>query len=308
MFRLTFQLSSLAVLILLAGCDTPPVGQTAAGDNAAEAYDEEAIQEIVDAALREVAEASPSMFFVVSAEGGAWVPDEDEAETYALTLTGVRPDLVYFSDRPDRVAGHESVDAFVTDWQASGFADVPPNAAMVLHEEDESEDVVIVELTDPEYQVDSAELRFTASILTDEQTGGLAEYNEHADAAIPESFGETSLLIDNATIDPTVVFENDCGNSTDCENRLLDGFGTVDCSCPDLTVRCMTADSNTTNQRLGAYQTVTVTASSFAVWADYTEAVHVVTCFGEGGYHLTWEMIRDGDLMWSGTGCEATSH
>ncbi|MBN1346027.1 MAG: hypothetical protein JXQ73_25290 [Phycisphaerae bacterium] len=141
---------------------------------------------------------SPSYLYVVTADAGTLVADGEDANTYTLTLTGVMPDAIYFSDRPERSAGDETVQEFVDDWAASGFEDDPPNGAIVLHTGDPNGDVVIVELTGPVYDTATATLRLTAAILTDEQTGALAAYGTMADAAIPEAFTTASLFIDDA--------------------------------------------------------------------------------------------------------------
>jgi hypothetical protein len=50
-----------------------------------------------------------------------------------LTLTGISPTTLYFSDRPQRVVGHMTTDQFVGLWSDEGensFAVDPPNAVL----------------------------------------------------------------------------------------------------------------------------------------------------------------------------------
>ena len=45
-----------------------------------------------------------------------------------LTLKGVNPSTLYFSDRPERVVGHMTTGEFVADWATgpNSFAEDPP--------------------------------------------------------------------------------------------------------------------------------------------------------------------------------------
>jgi hypothetical protein len=83
----------------------------------------------------------PSFLYVLSAQSGSVDGD-------TLTLEAV-PSVIYFSDRPERIAGHMTVDAFVRHWDGGvgSFADVPPNAVLSVLGSDDVEDSV-VELTD----------------------------------------------------------------------------------------------------------------------------------------------------------------
>jgi len=54
----------------------------------------------------------PGYLFVISGTSGSLKGD-------TLTLNGV-PNVLYFSDRPDRVAGHLSLEKFVEMWDKGG--------------------------------------------------------------------------------------------------------------------------------------------------------------------------------------------
>lgn len=64
-----------------------------------------------------------------------------------LTLVGVNPITIFFSDRPKRIAGHMSTEDFVLDWQEGtgkeSFNTEPPNAALSVFGQDEIVDVVV---------------------------------------------------------------------------------------------------------------------------------------------------------------------
>lgn len=61
-----------------------------------------------------------------------------------LTLKGA-PAVVYFSDRPSRIAGHKSMDDFAGLWNNSSesFKADPPNTALSILTEDGTNNVVI---------------------------------------------------------------------------------------------------------------------------------------------------------------------
>ena len=67
---------------------------------------------------------SPGYLFVMSAASGS-------LEGNKLTMNGV-PNVVYFSDRPNRVAGHMSIDKFIEVWgsQPQSMKSDPPNAVL----------------------------------------------------------------------------------------------------------------------------------------------------------------------------------
>jgi hypothetical protein len=68
-------------------------------------------------------EEAPSWLFVVNAEEAALSGD-------TLALTGVSPDVIAFTDRPDRGYGTLSMEELAAAWSegSDSFADDPPNA------------------------------------------------------------------------------------------------------------------------------------------------------------------------------------
>ncbi len=69
-----------------------------------------------------------------------------------LTLIGVSPTTIFFSDRPYRIAGHMHTQDFVLEWQNNickeSFRANPPNATLSIIADEEIVDVV-VELKNP---------------------------------------------------------------------------------------------------------------------------------------------------------------
>ena len=116
--------------------------------------------------------APPSYLFVLSGESGSFEGD-------TLTLNDV-PLVVYFSDRPYRVAGHMSLEKFVELWGkgSDSFKADPPNATLSIFGEQGNKDVV-VELMEP--RIKEATLVFRVRLLK----GNIAK-----------SFGAASIFID----------------------------------------------------------------------------------------------------------------
>jgi hypothetical protein len=77
----------------------------------------------------------------------------------------------------------------------------PPNAAVVLAEPASAEeDVVIVELSDPDYDAAAETLRYTVTVLGERGAPGLTAWTDRADASLPETFGHVALFIDGAKV------------------------------------------------------------------------------------------------------------
>jgi hypothetical protein len=97
-----------------------------------------------------------------------------------LTLQGIAPTTILFSDRPDRVTGHIPSEEFFDSWGEGddSFADDPPNAVLSIFTEDEINDVVVV-LSDP--ALDGDQMSYSVDIL---------------DGEMPASGGASSLFID----------------------------------------------------------------------------------------------------------------
>ena len=136
----------------------------------------------------------PVYLFVQVADSGSLVPKAGAAGQYVLTLSGIAPQTVYFSDRPLRNAGHVTTASFL---KALGFSDQnPPNAAVEVDSAAEGEDTIVVELRHPVYDAAKATLQYDVTILPDAK-GGLAYYDKRRDMKLPRTFASVSLFIDD---------------------------------------------------------------------------------------------------------------
>ncbi len=114
----------------------------------------------------------PGYLFVISGTSGS-------LKGATLTLNGV-PNVLYFSDRPDRVAGHLSLEKFVEMWDkgVDSFKADPPNATLSVLTKEGAKNVV-VELKSAQQK--SGSVVFKVLVL---------------DGNVTESFEASSLFID----------------------------------------------------------------------------------------------------------------
>ena len=147
-------------------------------------------------AIPAAAEAAPiQTLFVQSAADARLAPLGDDR--YRLTLAP--PDRVVstFSDRPARIAGHETVRAFVDAWSGRGFDEDPPNAALVVDRGPRRADTMIVELTRPRLR--GGRLTYVAQRIDPPASDTFRQHARRADDALPERLGEVHLFIDDAS-------------------------------------------------------------------------------------------------------------
>jgi len=139
------------------------------------------------------------LLFVQTANSGTF---EEKDGRQILTLVGISPTTVYFSDRPDRISGFEKTELFVALWGEGddSFTNDPPNAALELLDWNEQSDVFIIELTNPVYNYESEILQYDVKIL-EEASEGLTQYNKRNDPKIPETFENSVLFIDDLVDD-----------------------------------------------------------------------------------------------------------
>ena len=97
-----------------------------------------------------------------------------------LRLGGVSPSTIYFSDRPERIAGHLTTEEFVANWGEGddSFESNPPNATLSILTGPEPQEIVVV-LTNP--RLEDGDLIYNVDIL---------------EGAASATGGECSLFID----------------------------------------------------------------------------------------------------------------
>ena len=122
---------------------------------------------------------TPPLMFVQSAEDL-----KIDAAKNTLRLVKVSQQTLYFSDRPQRLAGHLKMADYLKEWTAAAgkdnFGADPPNAALSVYEPGQPNNtLVIVKITNP--VADGADLVYTYKILK---------------GTMPTGGGATTLFID----------------------------------------------------------------------------------------------------------------
>lgn len=164
-----------------------------------------------------------TFIFIQEGTGGSFV--NDGSGNYTLTMTDVVPYTIFFADRPARDVGFAPMDKFL---KGFGFgARNPPNAALILPEENETSDQVIVELTNPQYDNATGMLTYTARLLQEYsfKSKWLEDQRSKVDASIPERFGRVVLVIDSCPcwpISPGHPVQCSNGEWTNCQHTCWD--------------------------------------------------------------------------------------
>ena len=120
---------------------------------------------------------APTFLFVLSSEGGAFAND-------TISLTDVSSRVTYFSDRPNLIAGHMSMDEFLEMWNSGNdsFKKDPPNAALSVVSANGT-GVPIIEIFDPKLSGDT--LTFKTRVISGE---------------VPASMGPVSVFVDTVVV------------------------------------------------------------------------------------------------------------
>jgi hypothetical protein len=123
--------------------------------------------------------AKVQLMFVHTAED---LKVDPEAKT--LRLVNVNQQTLYFSDRPERIAGHLKMADYLDEWTAKAgkdnFGINPPNAALSVYEKDQADSTLaVVEITNP--VVDKTDLIYNYKLIN---------------GKLPATGGPTSLFVD----------------------------------------------------------------------------------------------------------------
>ena len=123
------------------------------------------------------AENKVQLMFVQSAES-------IKADAKTLRLVNVAPQTIYFSDRPERIAGHISMPDYLKEWTAASgpnnFSKDPPNATLSVYEAGkEANTLTVIEISKP--VVEGRDLVYNYKLL---------------EGKVPSSGGATALFID----------------------------------------------------------------------------------------------------------------
>jgi hypothetical protein len=140
--------------------------------------------------------------FTLTTDAGTLEPVEGEDGVFTLTFDNPAPQVTTFTDRPVRNAGTEGLVQFVDQWDARGFAEDPPNAALVVDAEPDNADTAVFTLAEPTYDQASGAVTYRATQI---EGGGTESLPKH-EADLPSQFRHAHLFIDPAAGAPTHDF------------------------------------------------------------------------------------------------------
>jgi hypothetical protein len=94
---------------------------------------------------------------------------EVDTTAQVLRLKEVLPQVLYFSDRPQRVAGHVTMAGYLDEWTKgeNSFGEDPPNATLSVYEPGQSDNTtVVIEIKQPE--VDGKDITYRYKLINGE--------------------------------------------------------------------------------------------------------------------------------------------
>ena len=132
--------------------------------------------------------------FIQTAQSGS--VSEVNATTFTLELSDVSDKTILFSDRPDRIVSSVNTTDFVGNWSTGpdSFAVDPPNAALVLDDEQQRQELAVIELYNPEYDSGANTLKY--DISTANATASATTTTTTTSIDLPSEFGQSTLVID----------------------------------------------------------------------------------------------------------------
>jgi len=143
--------------------------------------------------------SDPEFLTVMHAGGGSLTR---EGDGFVLTLDDLAPQVVAFTDRPERVSGAVSTSTYIEAWGKEYKGD-PPNAALVLPSGRADADTIVFTLDQPE--LDGQSVRFQAEQVTDPPEP-LGQFHSHAEGSPPRRFDASSLFIDDGGLMQLVAY------------------------------------------------------------------------------------------------------
>ncbi len=195
-----------------------------------------------------------------------------------LTLTGLDPAVVMFSDRPQRLVRKVAVEDFVSEWASYGFDTVPPNAAVTWRGEDDLERSSVIELTDPNF--DGEALSFSFDLSPIEVSSAIPAAS---DEMLPESFEDVSVFVDNAascSSPLTMTIQNDNHEEQDDSTVfvMLTGNDTVEVgpNDPDLINKGVPLDTLQRRSEHTYFFELACGITAGLLWISYGKPVDAV--------------------------------
>lgn len=144
-----------------------------------------------------------SWLFTHTSDTGSLASKSDG--TFTLTLSGISPRVIAFSDRPERDATIISTAGLIHTWPTL-FKDSAPNAVLVEHLADGDTRSLPLTLLNPKVSTDT--ITFDARPMVGELPARISEITGTRHSNLPSRFSNVSLFIDNVS--------QPCATPTDC--------------------------------------------------------------------------------------------
>lgn len=159
--------------------------------------------------------------FVVNASGGTTA--DANGKDFTLELTGVDPDVLFFTDRPARDSGLVSVARMLELLDHSD--DGAPNGVIEVGGGDERGPIALaVELEHASYDAATGVYRADAHTLPETKGTRLEHFDDRLEQELPASFEHTALFIDSSPFGSTNFCETQVQNYTEQNVTLSDQF------------------------------------------------------------------------------------
>jgi hypothetical protein len=145
---------------------------------------------------QELGHAQPkaSYLFVQGADEAVIKVTSADQKTYQVTMSGVGPETVFFTDQPQRKAGMIEQKAFMAVFAKEESKRVQPNAALVWSAPERG--ALIVKLTKGSYNSGDNTIVYEATAISTAE-GGIAAFDQRkASGSVPERVGKSTLFID----------------------------------------------------------------------------------------------------------------
>ncbi len=150
----------------------------------------------------------PSFLFIQGAQSGTL--SQINATTYTLELRNVSDKTIMFSDRPDRIVASANTTDFIGHWSmgSNSFAVDPPNAVLILDDEEHRQEIAVIELFNPEYDSEANTLRY--DITAENATTTTTATSSSSSINLPSEFGQSTLVIDEGELSGIIVITVSC--------------------------------------------------------------------------------------------------
>lgn len=131
---------------------------------------------------------SPQFLAIQHAQSGT--TSQINSTSYVLQLNDLANKTILFSDRPNRIVVTQTTQDFVGNWTngEDSFQVDPPNAALVVLTENQTDDVFEIELFNPIYDEDERAIRYDFRVLG----------NVTSSPDLPANLGKSVLIIDSS--------------------------------------------------------------------------------------------------------------